>query len=43
MRSQSRSKVGNRPGNPAYRTQALFRYRQYQKVQRTRISKKRRP
>gem|GEM_PF-6619328 len=37
MRSQSRAKLGNRPGNPAYRTQAVFRYRQFVKVNRTKV------
>jgi len=26
------SKIGNRPGKPTYRTPALFRYRQYLKI-----------
>jgi len=34
------SKIGNRKGNPAYRTPALFRYRQYLKVQKAKPKKK---
>ncbi len=31
--------LGNRLSKPAYRTPALFRYRQYLKVQKTKVSK----
>lgn len=29
---KNRSKIGNRKGNPAYRTAATFRYKQYLKI-----------
>ncbi len=34
------SKIGNKPGKPAYRTQATFRYRQYLKVKKFKTKKK---
>jgi len=37
---KNHSKIGNRKGNPTYRTPALFRYRQYLKVQKTRNKSK---
>jgi len=33
------SKVGNRPGRPAYRTSARFRYQQYIKIKNAKIQK----
>ncbi len=36
---KNRAKIGNKPGNPAYRTAATFRYRQHLKVRRTKIIK----
>jgi hypothetical protein len=33
------SKVGNRPGKPAYRTPALFRFRKYLKVQKVKSTR----
>ena len=37
MRGRNRTKVGNRKGNPAYRTAATFRYRQHLKVQKSKM------
>gem|GEM_PF-3790780 len=34
------SKIGNRPGKPAYRTSAVFRYKQNIKVQKFKSGKK---
>ncbi|MCL4399682.1 hypothetical protein M1506_00180 [Patescibacteria group bacterium] len=32
---KNRTKVGNKPGNPAYRTGSVFRYKQYLKVKKS--------
>lgn len=32
---KNRAKLGNRPGNPAYRTGSVFRYKQFLKVKKT--------
>lgn len=39
MKSKNYAKLGNRPGNPTYRTQAMFRYKQYLKVRKTKVTK----
>jgi hypothetical protein len=33
------AKIGNRPGKPAYRTQAMFRIRNYLKVSKLKAAK----
>jgi hypothetical protein len=36
---KNRAKIGGKPGNPAYRTTATFRYRQHLKVRKMKIIK----
>ncbi len=38
---KNRAKLGNRPGNPAYRTAATFRYRHYLRVKKSKSKNER--